>query len=51
MVFLLAVVPSFLGRGVEGGYSLIGVGLFIGWMLLVSGGLWRGSTAGAAADR
>ncbi|HEX8971810.1 hypothetical protein [Oryzihumus sp.] len=40
-VFLLASVSSLLGRGVEGGYSLIGAGLFIAWMLALSAGLWR----------
>ncbi|MCI4065160.1 hypothetical protein MRQ36_22360 [Micromonospora sp. R77] len=45
VVFLLAGVSSLLGREVEGGYSLVGVGLFIVWMLLVSAGLWRRSPA------
>jgi hypothetical protein len=40
-VFLLASISSLVGRGVEGGYSLIGVGLFIVWMLVLSAGLWR----------
>jgi hypothetical protein len=37
-VFLLASISSLVGRGVEGGYSLIGVGLFIVWMLALSAG-------------
>jgi hypothetical protein len=40
-VFLLASISNLVGRGVEGGYSLIGVGLFIVWMLALSAGLWR----------
>jgi hypothetical protein len=44
-VFLLASVSSLVGRGVEGGYSLIGVGLFISWMLALSAGLWRTASA------
>jgi hypothetical protein len=47
-VFLLGSVFSVLGRTPEGKGSLIGVGVFIGWMLVFSAGLWRtasGSTA------
>lgn len=44
-VFLLASISSSLGPGVEGGYSLIGVGLFIIWMLALSVGLWRTASA------
>ena len=44
-VFLLASISNLLGRGVEGGYSLIGVGLFIVWMLALSVGLWRKASA------
>lgn len=47
-VFLLAAISSLVGRGVEGGYSLIGVGLFIAWMLALSAGLWR-TAAGHSA--
>lgn len=43
-VFLLASISSLVGREVEGGYSLIGVGLFIVWMLAVSAGLWRSAS-------
>ena len=39
--FLLASISSLVGHGVEGGYSLIGVGLIIIWMLALSAGLWR----------
>lgn len=44
-VFLLASISSLLGPGVEGGYSLIGVGLFVIWMLALSVGLWRTASA------
>jgi hypothetical protein len=44
-VFLLASISSLVGSGVEGGYSLIGVGLFIVWMLALSAGLWRAASA------
>jgi len=30
-----------LGRTPEKSSSLLGVGLFIGWMLVLSAGLWR----------
>jgi len=40
-VFLLGSVFSVLGRTVEGSSSLVGVGLFIVWMLALSVGLWR----------
>jgi hypothetical protein len=40
-VFLLGSVFSALGRTAEGGSSLVGVGLFVVWMLAVSVGLWR----------
>jgi hypothetical protein len=40
-VFLLGSVFSVLGRTPEGGSSLIGVGLFIIWMLALSLSLWR----------
>jgi hypothetical protein len=43
--FLLASISSLVGRGVEGGYSLIGVGLFAVWMLALSAGLWRTASA------
>lgn len=45
LVFLLASISSLVGRGVEGGYSLIGVGLFIVWILAMSAGLWRAASA------
>ena len=50
-VFLLASISSLVGRGVEGGYSLIGVGLFVVWMLALSAGLWRTASATAAPQR
>jgi hypothetical protein len=40
-IFLLGSVFSILGRSPEGNTSLVGVGLFIVWMLLLSAGLWR----------
>jgi hypothetical protein len=40
-VFLLGSVFSVLGRTPEGGSSLVGVGLFIVWMLTLSVSLWR----------
>ena len=40
-VFLLGSVFSVLGRTAEGRSSLVGVGLFIVWMLALSVGLWR----------
>ena len=40
-VFLLGSVFSVLGRTAEGRSSLVGVGLFIVWMLVLSAGLWR----------
>ena len=47
-VFLLGSVLSVLGRTPEGGSSLVGVGLFIVWMLLVSAGLWRTAATSTA---
>jgi hypothetical protein len=44
-VFLLASISNLVGRGVEGGYSFIGVGLFIVWMLAQSAGLRRAASA------
>jgi hypothetical protein len=40
-VFLLGSVFSVLGRTPEGSSSLVGVGLFIVWMLVLSAALWR----------
>ena len=44
-VFLVASISSVVGRGVEGGYSLMGEGLFVIWMLALSVGLWRTASA------
>lgn len=44
-VFLLASISNLVGRDVEGGYSLIGVGLFVVWLLALSAGLWRTGSA------
>jgi hypothetical protein len=41
-ILLLGSVFSVLGPSPEGNGSLVGVGLFIVWMLLLSAGLWRG---------
>ena len=43
-VFLVGSVFSILGRTPEGGSSMIGIGLFVIWMLALTVGLWR--TAG-----
>jgi hypothetical protein len=48
-VFLLGSVFSVLGRTPEGGSSLVGVGLFIVWMLALSLSLWRGPGRGASS--
>jgi hypothetical protein len=45
-IFLLGSFFSVLGRTPEGGSSLIGVGLFIVWILAMSGGLWRTAARG-----
>lgn len=44
-IFLLASISSLVGRAVEGGYSLIGVTLFIVWMLVLTACLWRAAPA------
>ena len=44
VIFLLGSVFSILGRTSEGSSSLIGVGLFIVWMLVLSAALWRASS-------
>jgi hypothetical protein len=48
-VFLLGSVLNVLGRTPEGGSSLVGVGLFIVWMLAVSLSLWRAPVHGASS--
>jgi hypothetical protein len=50
-VFLLGSVFSVLGRTPEGSSSLVGVGLFIVWMLALSVSLWRTSAGSARAPR
>jgi hypothetical protein len=47
-VFLLGSVFSVLGRTPEGSSSLVGVGIFIVWMLALSAGLWRSAATGTA---
>ena len=49
-VFLLGSVFSVLGRTPEGKGSLIGIGVFIVWMLVFSAGLWR-TASGSTAPR
>ena len=48
-VFLLGSVFSVQGRTPEGGSSLVGVGLFIVWMLALSLSLWRTPSPSAPA--
>jgi hypothetical protein len=50
-VFLLGSVFSILGRTPEGTSSLVGVGLFIVWMLALSAALWRAGSTSAAPRR
>ena len=45
-IFLVGSVVSVLGPTPEEGSSLVGVGLFIVWMLAVSVGLWRTTAPG-----
>jgi hypothetical protein len=45
-ILLLGSVFSILGRTPEGSSSLVGVGLFILWMLVLSAGLWRSAASG-----
>ena len=49
-IFLLGSIFSVLGRTPETSSSLVGVGLFIVWMLVLSAGLWRGA-AGSTPPR
>jgi hypothetical protein len=43
-IFLLGSVFSVLGRTPEGSSSLVGVGIFILWMLALSATLWRAAS-------
>jgi hypothetical protein len=47
-VFLLGSIFSVLGPTPEGSSSLVGVGLFIVWMLALSVGLWRTAASSTA---
>jgi hypothetical protein len=47
-IFLLGSVFSVLGRTPEGSSSLLWVGLFIVWMLVLSAGLWRRAASSTA---
>jgi hypothetical protein len=49
-IFLLGSIFSVLGRTAEGSSSMVGVGVFIVWMLVLSVGLWR-SPAGSPRSR
>jgi hypothetical protein len=46
-IFLLGSIFSVLGRTVEESSSLIGIGIFIIWMLALSAGLWRAADSTA----
>jgi hypothetical protein len=48
VVFLLGSLFSVLGRTAEGGSSLVGVGLFVVWMLALSVSLWPAAARGGA---
>jgi len=48
-IFLLGSIFSVLGRTPEGSSSLVGVGLFIGWMLVLSAGLWRSAASSTSS--
>jgi hypothetical protein len=50
-IFLLGSVFSVLGPTPEGSSSLIGVGIFIVWMLLLSAGLWRTGSNSTTSHR
>ena len=47
-IFLLGSLFSVLGRAVEGNGSLVGIGIFIVWMLVLSAGLWRAANSTAS---
>jgi hypothetical protein len=49
VIFLLGSIFSVLGRTPESNSSLIGVGIFIVWMLVLSAGLWRTASKSTAA--
>jgi Domain of unknown function (DUF4386) len=49
--FLVGSVFSVLGPTPEGSSSLIGIGLFVVWMLVLSAGLWRAASASTTSDR
>ena len=50
-VFLLGSAFSVLGRTVEGSSSLVGVGLFVVWMLVLGVGLWRTASMSTTSRR
>jgi hypothetical protein len=43
-IFLLGSVFSILGQTPEGSSSVVGVGLFVAWMLALSAALWRAAS-------
>jgi Domain of unknown function (DUF4386) len=51
VAFLLGSVFSVLGPTPEGSSSLVGVGLFIAWMLLLNVGLWRAASTTTSPPR
>jgi hypothetical protein len=50
-VFLLGSIFSVLGRTSEGSSSLVGVGLFIVWMLMLTASLWRAASTSLTSPR
>jgi hypothetical protein len=50
-IFLLGSVFSVLGRTPEETSSLVGVGLFVVWMLILSAGLWRTASTSTTPRR
>ena len=50
-IFLLGSIFSVLGETPEGSASLVGVGVFIVWMLALSAGLWRAPGGTSTAPR
>ena len=50
-IFALGSISSVIGRTVEGNSSLFGVGLFVGWLLLVAVCLWQAAGTTAAESQ
>lgn len=49
-IFLLGSIFSVLGPAPEGSSSLVGVGIFIVWMLALSAALWRAASTSATSS-